>query len=265
MLDQPRSWRIERNGNATFVAVAAEFACIAQSSAVEPRGFRHPAWQLVLSTGAPVVVRDEHGASVTGPGILVSPRTFRVFRYPAGYVSLWIDPYRLAGAPGIHALDDAQATRLLTGLGTELEPDRLGASLDRALSATSPLDPRVRRALELLEDGYSAEELARRVGVSPRRLRQLCSHTVGCSLSTLRRWHALREAVVQLPFRPTAEVAVQTGFADQSHLVRTTVAMGGVTPGAMFARWRATGLDPSVGIPTPKEQLMFRTTSLKTL
>ncbi|WP_194818291.1 helix-turn-helix domain-containing protein [Nocardia sp. XZ_19_385] len=253
MVEQARSWRIERNGNAAFVALGAEFACIGENSAAEPKGFRHPAWQLVLSAEAPVLVRDELGGVTSGPGILVSPRVFRTFSYPAGYVSLWIDPYRLSGPPGLHALDSTQVTRLLTGLGTELEPDRLRAAVDRTLGMNPPLDPRLAQALDLLDGGDPAAELAARVGLSPRRLRQLGAATLGCSLPTLRRWHRLREAVVQLPFRPAAEVAARTGFADQSHLVRTTVAMGGVTPGAMFSRWQAPAPERNVGIPTPKD------------
>ncbi|MEV0247841.1 helix-turn-helix domain-containing protein [Nocardia sp. NPDC050712] len=239
MVELAGSWRIERNGNAAFAAVGAEFACIGESSAAEPGGFRHPAWQLVLATGAPIRARGGAGAPVTGPAILVSPGLFRTFRYPAGYVSLWIDPHRLSGPPGIHALDHTQARRLCAGFGGELEPDRLRAAIEHTLGPAAPLDPRLRHALELLDHDLPAAAIATRVGLSPRRLRQLGAAAIGCPLATLRRWHRLREAVVQLPFRPAAEVAARTGFSDQSHLVRTTVAMGGVTPGSMGARWRA--------------------------
>ncbi|MEV0298626.1 AraC family transcriptional regulator [Nocardia sp. NPDC050710] len=250
MIEEPRSWRLERNGNTTFVAVCAEFACIAEAAEAAPDPYRHPAWQLVLSSDEPVVATDDRGIVTTAPGVLIAPGIMRGICYPAGYISLWIDPYRLsaAGRPRIHPLDRTQVRRLIASTGTDLEPPRLRAALNRALGATETLDLRLQRVLDLLDDGPCLEQLAADVGLSPRRLRQISTRALGGSLTTLRRWHRLREAVLQMPFYPTAEIAARTGFSDQSHLVRTAVAMGGVTPGRMSSRWSATNSTASLSI-----------------
>ncbi|MFC8525842.1 helix-turn-helix domain-containing protein [Nocardia sp. NPDC057227] len=237
MIEEPRSWRLERNGSTAFVAVCAEFACISLDAAAAPNSYRHPAWQLVLSTDDPVSVTDGRLVTTTAPGVLIPPGLERAIRYPAGFLSLWVDPYLVAvgGVPRVHALDRNQVRGVVTATGRDLDPERLGAALDRLAIAAPAPDPRLRRVLRLLDEGSSVDDAAVRVGLSPRRLRQLAAATLGGSLTALRRWHRLREAVLQFPLRPAAEIAARTGFADQAHLVRTTVAMGGVTPGRMAA------------------------------
>ncbi|MBH0777954.1 helix-turn-helix domain-containing protein [Nocardia bovistercoris] len=241
MIEEPRSWRLERNGSTTYVGVRAEFACIAQDAAANPRPYRHPAWQLVLGSDAPVAAREPRG-TVTAPGVLVPAGLPREIRYPAGYVSLWIDPHVFAAADRtrIRTLDRDRVRTLLAAVGSDLDPAPVRAALHATLGADAAVDPRLRRALLLLDEQRPLDDLATEVGLSPRRLRQLCAGTLGGSLTAVRRWHRLREAVLRFPFQSTAEIAARTGFADQSHLVRTTVAMGGVTPGRIFAGARVT-------------------------
>ncbi|MFD0360616.1 helix-turn-helix domain-containing protein [Nocardia sp. GCM10030253] len=238
MIEQGRSWRLERNGNVVFAAVSAEFACYAESSGPVGGGHRHPAWQLMLSWDGEVTATDETGRITTGPGVLVPPGMRCAVTHPDGFTGLWIDPYGLAiaGRPGIQALDRAQVRRLLACTGGDLDPIQLRRIVRRTLGDAPAIDPRFSRALSLLDSNTDIEDLAVRVGLSARRLRQLSVETIGGPLTTLRRWHRLREAGLQLPFHSAAEVAAQTGFADQPHLIRTMVALCGRTPGSSDAR-----------------------------
>ncbi|WP_328405705.1 helix-turn-helix domain-containing protein [Nocardia sp. NBC_00403] len=90
--------------------------------------------------------------------------------------------------------------------------------------------------LDLLDDDTDIASMSASVGLSARRPRQLSVQTIGGPLTALRRWHRLREAGLQLPFRPAAEVAAHAGFADQPHLIHTMVALWGRTPGSSEAR-----------------------------
>ncbi|MFI6870113.1 helix-turn-helix domain-containing protein [Nocardia sp. NPDC050406] len=234
MIEQPRSWRLERNGNAVFAAVGAEFTCYAESAGPFGSGARNPAWQLTLSWDGEVVVTDEQGRETAGRGVLVSPGLPHTMRHPNGFTALWIDPHRLAAPPGVHALDAIQVRRLFAALGDDLDPDRLRRTVNREIGEPPPVDPRLIRALAILDQGASLEELAGHVGLSARRLRQL-SAPLGTSLTTLRRWHRVREAGLLLPFFPAAEVAVRVGFADQAHLIRSMAESTGHTPGSALA------------------------------
>jgi AraC-like DNA-binding protein len=238
MAEQSRSWRLERAGMRAFAFVADEFACYAEDSGPAARRHRNPVWQLLLSRDGPLWAADDRGQVVTGPGILVAPGTPHTVRHPGGFTSLWIDPYAVpvTGAPPIRALDRRQVNRLV-GL-TEIGFDVAGLRYEmrRIAGAAPAVDPRLCAALALLEDDIEILELADRVQVSPRRLRQLAAQTIGGTLSTLRRWHRLREAGLQLPFHSTSDVAARTGFADQAHLTRTMVALCGRTPGSTPGR-----------------------------
>lgn len=83
--------------------------------------------------------------------------------------------------------------------------------------------------------------LARQLGVSERTLRRRCEAAFGYGPKTLAR--ILRfQRILRLLRRPAdarlAEMAVETGFADQAHMTREVRRLGGLTPGA-FAALRA--------------------------
>jgi AraC family transcriptional regulator len=79
------------------------------------------------------------------------------------------------------------------------------------------------------------EELGRGVGVHPQRLsRQFHRHTrlsVGEYVQQLRVRRA--EAALADPVRPLAEIALDAGFSDQSHMTRVFRRVTGRTPGAV--------------------------------
>lgn len=82
-----------------------------------------------------------------------------------------------------------------------------------------------------------AEEIADKLGIGTRRLRQAMRAEAGLSLSTLRRlvrheWATtcLRDGAMSL-----AEVALAAGYADQSHMTREATALAGLPPARLRA------------------------------
>ncbi|HEX2451529.1 MAG TPA: AraC family transcriptional regulator [Gemmatimonadales bacterium] len=98
----------------------------------------------------------------------------------------------------------------------------------------------VNRARELVEaqlrQPFRLTRLAAQLGVHPAHLSRTFRHAFGESLSAyvLRRRVELAAAALADPDVPLAQVALETGFADQSHLCRSFRRVTGLTPGA----WR---------------------------
>lgn len=172
-----------------------------------------------------------------GPGMLIPPGLSHAIRASSGYTSVWIDPYCLSvkDRRSAHALDRAETAMLLESVSGDLVPERVRETLNRVFGQRPEVDDRLLAALRLIGTGTPIEDVAEQAGVSARRLRQLSVQYLDGTLRNLRRWHRLREAGLQLPFRPAAEVAVSAGFADQSHLTRTMVALCGRTPGSSLS------------------------------
>ncbi|WP_433656431.1 helix-turn-helix domain-containing protein [Nocardia sp. CA-128927] len=233
MIEEPRWWRLERNGYTVSAGISGEFTCYSEDSPRTGTGHRNPAWGLALSWDGVLTATDEHGKATTAPGVLVPPGTRNTTHQPTGLTSVWIDPYCLAlpRRPGILPLDRRQVSRLLAATAGGLDPEGLRRTVHHVLDGrTHAIDPRLRQALELLDHSTGIAEIADHVGLSPRRLRQLSAEVLGGTLPALRRWHRLREAGLLLPFFPAAEVATRVGFADQAHMIRTMVALCGRTP-----------------------------------
>lgn len=167
--------------------------------------------------------------------MLVPPALSHTVTHSGGFTSIWIDPYHLAvpEPSRAHRLDLAQVGRLLIDLDAEFDPDRLRRAISDTFGEPPSIDPRLQQVLAALDEGTGLDELATRADLSPRRLRQL---THAGSLATLRRWHRLRNAGFLFPFHPASEVAALTDFADQAHLIRTTLALTGRTPGSLHGR-----------------------------
>jgi AraC family transcriptional regulator len=93
-------------------------------------------------------------------------------------------------------------------------------------------------ALELADDRFSDRlrlaDVAAEAGVHPVHLARQFRVRMGCTYGEYVRRIRLARALEQLRrgSRPIAEVAVETGFADQSHLTRLMTALLGITPAA---------------------------------
>ncbi|WP_169927940.1 helix-turn-helix domain-containing protein [Labilithrix luteola] len=93
------------------------------------------------------------------------------------------------------------------------------------------------RALEALDcdDPSSVNDLASRLGVSERRLRQFFSDEIGVSPKRMARIARIRRAVSRVGRVGWARLAADTGFYDQAHLNAEFRALLGVSP-TNFAR-----------------------------
>jgi len=87
----------------------------------------------------------------------------------------------------------------------------------------------------------NSRELARRVGVHPVYLARLFRAANGCGIAAYRRKLQVRAAARRLAedLDPQAGLAVDAGFADQSHMCRAFKAELGLTPGAYRSLIRA--------------------------
>ena len=82
--------------------------------------------------------------------------------------------------------------------------------------------------------GTRLPELAERLGLGERQLRRRFTEGVGYGPKTYARVARFRTALALLERgTPPARVALDAGYADQPHLTRELVALGGRTPAAL--------------------------------
>ena len=152
------------------------------------------------------------------------------------------DAPRYLTGPAQHAL----AMRLAVSCAAEptppTSPDALCMELLGSMDERLPLAPRARpgwlaRAVELLCDRYREElsiaEIAAAVGVHPIYLARTFRRHVRCTPAEFARFRRLERAVALLlrTTQPLAEVALGSGFADQSHFSRVFGRYYGLPPG----------------------------------
>lgn len=242
MIDIPRSWRFDRGGEWIFAGVSGDLSWFGRSrvrpqqagtphAAARHAGEQgwwttHPSWQLVLGVEDALEVADAHAEVSRGAGLLVPPGKLCRMSAHGAVVHLWIDPPSVPGsfATDIIPLDRGSVESLVGAIdgGRPGVAERVTPQLADLLGSPTPIDPRLRAALDELGRSDSLHDLADRAGITPRRLRQLAAANLGGRLRDLRRWHRLREAGLNYPFLSATESATAAGFADQSHLIRTS-------------------------------------------
>ena len=156
------------------------------------------------------------------------------------------DAPRYLTASAQHALAMRLAASCAVSCGTEFPPpsslDALCLELLGSMDERMPVVPRARpawlaRAVELLEDRYREElsiaEIAAAVGVHPIHLARTFRRHLRCAPGEFARFRRLERAAAMLlrTTRPLAEVALGSGFGDQSHLSRVFVRYYGLPPG----------------------------------
>jgi AraC family transcriptional regulator len=145
------------------------------------------------------------------------------------------------------AAADAVAPLALEGLALELLAE---VSRPAGVSAREPSPRWLRAARDFLHahfvDQVSLAEAAAAAGVHPSHLARVFRREAGCSVGeyvrALRVDFACRELAGS--DRPLAQIAVDAGFTDQSHLTRCVRQRTGLTPAAFRRRFGAGTSDP---------------------
>jgi AraC-like DNA-binding protein len=101
---------------------------------------------------------------------------------------------------------------------------------------TAPVDRLLDAAMrKMIRPGARLSEVADRLGVSERHLRNLFARDVGLSPKHYARISRVRTVLELAGRRPWAEVADRAGFFDQAHMIGDFRSMMGVSPGAFLA------------------------------
>ena len=147
-------------------------------------------------------------------------------------------------APGIQDGWPSRLADAATALRVAVPPSRNGARaalwpvLHAALFAA--LRSQAGRIAPVSQEDL--EDLAARLGTTPRSLQRFCAEWIGVGPKELVRWARLHEAAGRAAAGPVdwAELAAELGYADQAHLVRDFSRVVGEPP-ARYARAQQQG------------------------
>ncbi|MFP2910875.1 helix-turn-helix transcriptional regulator [Pyxidicoccus sp. 3LFB2] len=200
----------------------------------------HHTFQLLLSLGEPVVLRDTDLREAACPAAVIPPDVeHTVVSMAPAVVILHINPDDLVGrqlrtlalGTDVEAWRHAGAPLLSPGLPALprrwADAEALERSLLRALQADTgqapPTHPAVKKLLrllpDLLEEDVRLAALAPRVGLSAGRLSHLFGEEVGLPLRPYILWLRLRRAAGHLQRGASlTQAAHAAGFTDSAHL-----------------------------------------------
>ena len=136
--------------------------------------------------------------------------------------------------------------RLESQLDACASPDEAAALLEDIVAARvrEPPDPVVEAvvgALQARPERRRVAALAAQLGFSERQLLRRCTDALGYGPTTLARilrFQRFRSVATRRPDLGLAELAPLVGYADQPHLTRECVRLGGETPAALVGRPR---------------------------
>jgi AraC-like DNA-binding protein len=213
-------------------------------------------WTSVMPSGGQTVVLPDActdliwqraaGVFVAGPDTGPAPAVL-----PPGALLVGVRFRPGAGGPALRIplaeLRDQRVDleEVLAGSGQRLPGDlspgvALGRLIDMTtrLVAEGPPDAMVSQAARLLAASRDrTDELARDLGVSERQFRRRCLDTVGYAPKTLHRILRFRRFVSRIDAASgrvdLSRLAAEAGYADQAHLTRESVRLGGLPPAAL--------------------------------
>ncbi|MCP2343223.1 helix-turn-helix domain-containing protein [Actinomadura rupiterrae] len=220
---RPALPRLEQNDRR--LTVASGITLFSEARPFRVAEHRHPAFKVVLpADGGLVTVHPTHARPITAPGVIVPPQYAHACATDSAFTALFIDAWNLPPDLGLTTLDPDVVQALL-------EAPSLTA-ITTLTGQTPTLDPRVAQALAAAPS-TPLTDIAAGLGLSAPRLRALVRASVGIPLVRLRQWTRLRSAVTGLRHATAADAAARAGFADQSHMARTTRSLLGRTPASL--------------------------------
>ena len=196
-----------------------------------------PAAGVIGASATPALVRlrgTMHGLTVT-----LRPGAATVLGLPAGEIAgavAPLDTYWGGAAAELHerlhtATDDTQR---VASLEDALQPRQRPADATAAAAAASAL-----RQIGATGGRRTVPEIAAALGIGERRLQQLFQAHIGLTpraASRLARLHALLRTLRAQPAPAWAELAIDAGYFDQSHLANEFRALCGLTPREFLGR-----------------------------
>jgi len=224
----------------THTHADAHFILVSGGDYVSAAGARPARGQAVLVYNPPGTTHRDHFEAGRGSFFAISLAPQLAAATLAG--TRGADSPRYLLAPAQHAL----ALRIARSAALEAETlsvqalslELLGTLCERAPSEAPRAPPAwLGLALQLLYDRYvdelSIAEIAARVGVHPIHLARTFRRHFRCTPGEFARYRRLESAVGLLSRtrRPLSEVALSSGFADQSHFTRTFARYFGLPPG----------------------------------
>lgn len=129
--------------------------------------------------------------------------------------------------------------RLCEAPTPEARFELLERALIRRLCDTSTQRSRVRYAIERLRNGTTVAATADEVGLCHRRFIQVFSAEVGMTPKVFSRVQRFQRALSLMKSERSpswAELALRSGYFDQSHMIRELVALSGLTPSQYFCQ-----------------------------
>ena len=105
------------------------------------------------------------------------------------------------------------------------------------------IDPRITHVVDIIQntisENLSVSDLEKAVNLSSSRLTELFKQQTGLPIRRYRLWHRLYVTVMKIgQGMNITDAAVESGFTDSSHFVRTFRSMLGMTPSCVFAQAR---------------------------
>ena len=205
----------------------------------ENRPHSHLAHQISLSLVDSCSINADRDLRLSPGEAVLIPATTVHRLTPSGAIlrNLYVDPFfmgtrDLNKSVGLERLSTAEANALaLVGSGNEARKWMEGF-LNR--KGSSQIDPRLRSTLQRIEPGATPSELAKAVGVSTTRMREIAIRDFGVPTTKLLQVQRAIEGFHQS--HSLAAAAAAGGFSDQAHFTRRLVEWFGVTPSQGLAK-----------------------------
>lgn len=210
------------------------------------RPHRHVAHQVSLAVAGTVsIIGTDTMDLAEGVAVLV-PAGFEHSLQPSGAIlrSLYVDPIfrglrdldRLTGLMTLTAVESNTLAAVRSGRDAQVWIETFLRK-----GAVTPIDHRLRPILDNLDPGTSPAELARILGISTTRLREISIRDFGVPTTKLLQWLQVQKAIEAFDLSHNlAESAAAGGFSDQAHFTRRLVEWFGVTPSRGLARLKIT-------------------------